>query len=528
MQVKNPSSLSNMAVENHIYGPDVLISPHTNRPIEESIVKKTTCVFWCGICNLQLTAPAIALQHMAGRPHKLKATKESRNQNNDIQYSKRKCDTVEPVVDEPLHKKVKDVAQEAVNQKKKENPGKASVGGTDITCDDCNLTFISTINAIQHFKGKKHASTVATKLAAKQKKNEIQRGQIRGRGQAVGGQRMSDSFGKGLGVTRGGFVNRGVSSSNDGVPVGGQYGKYIPTPDVSSVNFLPVGKKITTSHRVGLLSDYFVNASSLKNASETKNIKPHLPTVESSYSKPSVNKSESYKNDFGINKVVNMHGNNRDDFHMKSDNNIQFKSDDMINPPSNIHQNKLINDRDNFPINPPDNLEPNYPRSDRGNFSVNSTGNMQCNTQRINRSGFQNPPVTMKPSDLTKEFDKQQHDFSTPSNYGTSQYQTNPSPEYINPSQKGTSSVFPLENAYDNNPHLNKNDYIYNSAVLTNTSPEGNVSGGGGNHSYNYSTSNNSPFIYSNYNPPTFGTNYTNPHLMSNDARYEPVYDERY
>ena len=129
--------------ETDIYGPDTLISSYTNRaiPTVENVVKKLP-VFWCDPCSLKLASPTQAIQHLTGRLHKIKVTPKE-----DGALRKRVLDSDGNPVEEPTTKRCK---LEEVDQ--------------SIPCKECNIVLNSAIMAEQHFKGKKHASTLV-KLA---------------------------------------------------------------------------------------------------------------------------------------------------------------------------------------------------------------------------------------------------------------------------------------------------------------------------------------------------------------------------
>ena len=186
--------MDNVDVE-HTYGPEIVISPNTNRPFVDP--KKNPLIFWCDTCHLKLTTVRSAIQHLTGRPHKAKLNDPTKEGKQDL---KRK--NVKPSIQEPDAKKLKEQATKPAT-KKKEQAGKE----LDLKCDDCNRVFVSPIIAIQHFKGKKHSAMIASKLAAKQS----QRGQRGGRGQSgSGGIGRGNVFGRGgNALTRGGITNFG-------------------------------------------------------------------------------------------------------------------------------------------------------------------------------------------------------------------------------------------------------------------------------------------------------------------------------
>lgn len=119
-------------MEHHVYNPEAGVSVHTNRRIEGSVTKPKAPVFWCEACELVLSSPTVALQHLRGRPHASKINK----------VLKREQDNNEPDNNEPAVKKVK----------VKEDP---------VKCEECKLEFTSNKTALEHFKGRRHAATLS-------------------------------------------------------------------------------------------------------------------------------------------------------------------------------------------------------------------------------------------------------------------------------------------------------------------------------------------------------------------------------
>jgi len=160
-------------VESYIYGPDTLISEFTNKPISDGAGK--SFVFWCDICQLKMKTVHRAILHLGGKFHRGKKIKHDM-QNKD--YLKRVSD---------VHPSVRDKESiEPANKKSK--PGESD---QNLACDDCNLQFNSSMMAIQHFKGKKHALKVAAKLEAKKSKWQgpfVGVGNLRGMGRGVHGR----------------------------------------------------------------------------------------------------------------------------------------------------------------------------------------------------------------------------------------------------------------------------------------------------------------------------------------------------
>ena len=167
-------------------------------PVIASSEKKQ--IFWCDVCHLKLTNIHTTVQHLCGRIHKAKTNVKNNpdKKNNPANKNKRKqglnSSNIKPT----------DISvQEPATKKSKKQPEKAS--DPNLKCDDCNLIFDSTKTAIQHFKGKRHATSVASKLAGKQRQNPMggqsgrrgYEGREQGRGQGKG-QGRGIGFGRGL------------------------------------------------------------------------------------------------------------------------------------------------------------------------------------------------------------------------------------------------------------------------------------------------------------------------------------------
>ena len=201
-----------MDLKNHVYGSDIVISQHTNRPVlSTECMRNKFPIFWCGICKLELNVPVVAIQHMNGRSHRAKVNgAQIINTQNQNDASKRKrgldSDHITPskqVIQELPAKKsdeqtVKAVVQQPATKKgKMEQPAKVD---PNLKCEDCNIVFDNIATAIPHFKGKRHVSKIAAKIeSAKQKSSQNQKsGQRGGRGRGA-------AWGYGVGsIQRGG------------------------------------------------------------------------------------------------------------------------------------------------------------------------------------------------------------------------------------------------------------------------------------------------------------------------------------
>jgi len=104
-------------------------------------------IFWCATCCTKLTSPTQAITHLNGKSHKSKVTQESRKRGLPVP-EENKCST-ENEEDGPTSKKSKAESAEVEH------------------CKDCDILLNSAVMADQHYKGKKHASTVAKKEKAK-------------------------------------------------------------------------------------------------------------------------------------------------------------------------------------------------------------------------------------------------------------------------------------------------------------------------------------------------------------------------
>jgi len=137
--------------------------------------KKYKSELKCETCSITFPSAKAALTHFQGKKHAAKVdtqNKEKEPENND-------SGTKETESASPLSK----------NQKKKQKEEKEQAGRAIIKCDDCNIEFTAHAQAISHFKGKRHASKVASKELA-----------ARGRGQG----QWNDGFGRRFGSTDGG------------------------------------------------------------------------------------------------------------------------------------------------------------------------------------------------------------------------------------------------------------------------------------------------------------------------------------
>ena len=186
--------------ESHIYNLETLISPHTNRPVQDA-VKKDLPIFWCETCHLRLKTAHTAIQHLGGRQHKAKinVNNTSLNQNQKNTSKRKIAIDSETVIKEPVVKKLKEqpTKQSTKPAKKDEvQPAKAVKPDPNLSCEDCKLVFASATMAIQHFKGKRHMAAVAAKLKAKQSQT-ISRWQ--GRDPGTQAQRGKGREGRGRG-----------------------------------------------------------------------------------------------------------------------------------------------------------------------------------------------------------------------------------------------------------------------------------------------------------------------------------------
>jgi len=103
-------------------------------------------IFWCATCCTKLTSPTQAITHLNGKSHKSKVTQESRKR--ALSGHEEDCGT-ENEGNGPTTKKTKAEPIEVEH------------------CKDCDILLNSAVMADQHYKGKKHASTVAKKEKAK-------------------------------------------------------------------------------------------------------------------------------------------------------------------------------------------------------------------------------------------------------------------------------------------------------------------------------------------------------------------------
>lgn len=119
------------------YGPEVIISVHTSKPIDQTIdlgdptAKKTIPIFWCETCRLKLSTPVAAAQHLYGRAHKARKDGNA------------------------LKRKIDGLLGESSNKKK--NKAHENVDASELKCETCEMVFKTCLMAVQHFKGKKHA-----------------------------------------------------------------------------------------------------------------------------------------------------------------------------------------------------------------------------------------------------------------------------------------------------------------------------------------------------------------------------------
>lgn len=148
-----------------IYSDDTLISQHTSKPISSDNCRSKSLIFYCKPCNLKLTNPIGARQHLTGKIHELRCSSDKNVPIKKTNVPVRKTRIIqEPYPKEPVNKRSKIEGKKPMLTKM-EN----TVAKDKIKCDDCNLEFNSELNAIQHFKGKKHGNVVAAKVFSKQK-----------------------------------------------------------------------------------------------------------------------------------------------------------------------------------------------------------------------------------------------------------------------------------------------------------------------------------------------------------------------
>ena len=161
-----------MSVEVRIYGPDPLISAHTNRPlITIAQPAKGIPIFWCERCSQKLTTPIQAIQHLAGRTHKTKL-----HSSNDVHIQdnlnelNRKRGFEDPEVNiKTTPPEQYDILQPNTKRNKVEsvNPVLSELtSDQSLICNECSLVFTSHMTAEQHLKGKKHLAVIAVKLSS--------------------------------------------------------------------------------------------------------------------------------------------------------------------------------------------------------------------------------------------------------------------------------------------------------------------------------------------------------------------------
>jgi len=205
-------------IESHIYDSETLISAFTNKPISENGTGKEF-VFWCDICQLKMKSVHRAILHLGGKFHKGKKMKHSMQDNKES--VKRKAEVHASI-------KQKDGLEQPASKR-----SKPVDSDQNLVCDDCNLHFNSSMMAIQHFKGKKHALKVAAKLEAK--KNKWQNVMATGVGNLRGMER--GDRGRVDAITRLGGLATGVAGLVRGTPTGQLVqGNSLTVPGYSSWN----------------------------------------------------------------------------------------------------------------------------------------------------------------------------------------------------------------------------------------------------------------------------------------------------
>jgi len=136
----------------------------------------------CEICDKIFHCEATALQHFQGKKHAanvLKSTEDSKQITKDVKQLNGQLHNPNKIVARPsdkpppaeASKEKSEIAEGSLNKKNQKKPltcesvaGETKTGDevseSDLKCEFCDQTFQTGINALQHFKGRKHALKV--------------------------------------------------------------------------------------------------------------------------------------------------------------------------------------------------------------------------------------------------------------------------------------------------------------------------------------------------------------------------------
>lgn len=165
-----------------LYDAKTLISPHTNRPIsnkvdhdaiivangDENIVGAdgNEDIFWCSVCEYKMDSARRAILHMGGKFHRRRKTE--REEEHQMEESIKRAEMADKAETETSLKRTANMQYQSIEPiyKKSKTDIKRDFDQR-LTCEDCKMKFETTLLAIQHLKGKRHALTVTKKLESK-------------------------------------------------------------------------------------------------------------------------------------------------------------------------------------------------------------------------------------------------------------------------------------------------------------------------------------------------------------------------